>query len=214
MKNASDFRLEARNALKNNLGWAILITLALIAIDSIAASISFGIALIVLAGALSVGVAAAFTGLFRKGRIDFMDLFSAFNNNFANAMVMGILMNVFVFLWSLLFIIPGIIATYSYAMAPYIQADNPEMSGTESITESKNLMKGKKWSLFCLHFSFIGWIILSMFTFGILFVAYVRPYITAADAAFYESIKHELLGGEKINSDPEYQPSNDATTGL
>ena len=77
-------------------------------------------------------------------------------------------------------------------MAPYILADNPEMDGKAALDASKKLMYGKKGRLFCLHLSFIGWIILSAFTFGILYICYVGPYIKAAEAAFYESIKYEV----------------------
>ena len=78
-------------------------------------------------------------------------------------------------------------------MAPYILMDHPEMTGGEAITASKNLMKGKKWKLFCLEFSFIGWILLSILTFGILLL-WIEPWMQAAMAAFYESIKDEVPG--------------------
>lgn len=213
MKKASDFRFEARTALKNNLGWAILTLLAFGAISSLAGSLGLGVGSLIIYGAMAVGMSLAFVGMFRKGKLEFVDLFAAFNNNFVNAMVMGLLQTLFIFLWSLLFVIPGIIATLSYSMAPYIQADNPEMSGTEAITASKNLMRGKKWSLFCLNFSFIGWIILSLLTMGILYFAYVGPYTKAAEAAFYESIKDELAAGSPDSSEPIYQPSGDSASG-
>jgi len=76
-------------------------------------------------------------------------------------------------------------------MAPYILADNPELSGNDAITASRKLMDGKKARLFCLDFSFIGWIILSVLTFGILFL-WVGPWMEAARADFYESIKDEV----------------------
>ena len=66
----------------------------------------------------------------------------------------------------MLFIIPGLIATYRYAMAPYIMAEHPEMGIMEAIEASKQMMDGNKWSLFCLDFSFIGWMILSVLTSG------------------------------------------------
>lgn len=90
----------------------------------------------------------------------------------------------------MLFVIPGIIKSYSYAMTFYIMADNPEIDGMEAITRSRQMMNGNKWRLFCLDFSFIGWFILCILTFGLLLL-YVGPYMEAAHAAFYQSLKGE-----------------------
>lgn len=94
---------------------------------------------------------------------------------------------VFVFLWSLLFIIPGIIAGYSYAMTDYILAENPEMTASEAIARSKEMMKGNRGRLFCLQLSFIGWALLSALTFGI-GQLWLRPYEQTAIAAFYREV--------------------------
>lgn len=97
------------------------------------------------------------------------------------------LKNIYILLWSLLFIIPGIIASFSYAMTDYILAENPEMSASEAISMSKQMMEGNRCRLFCLEFSFIGWAILSAFTFGIGDL-WLTPYRQAATAAFYREI--------------------------
>ena len=91
-------------------------------------------------------------------------------------------------LWSLLFVIPGIIATYSYSMSFYILRDNPDMDANAARKASIEMMKGNKWKLFCLELSFIGWMLLSMLTFGILLL-WVGPYMETAKAAFYEELK-------------------------
>ena len=99
-----------------------------------------------------------------------------------------LLKGVYVLLWSLLFIIPGIIAGYSYAMTSYILAENPELTASEAIERSKQMMSGNRWRLFCLQFSFIGWEILSaLLTFGIGGL-WITPYKQAATAAFYREI--------------------------
>ena len=87
----------------------------------------------------------------------------------------------------LLLIVPGIIAVYRYALAPYLMAEDPEMGAMEAIEKSKELMKGNKWRLFCLQFSFIGWMLLSSLTFGLGNLA-LRPYQEAAYAAFYREV--------------------------
>ncbi len=99
-----------------------------------------------------------------------------------------LLRGVYVLLWSLLFIIPGIIASYSYAMTTYILAENPELTASEAIERSKQMMSGNRWRLFCVQISFIGWDILSaLLTFGIGSL-WIMPYKQAATAAFYREI--------------------------
>lgn len=93
----------------------------------------------------------------------------------------------YVLLWSLLLFIPGVIASYSYAMTGYVLAEHPELTASEAIRRSKELMSGNRWRLFCLDLSFIGWILLCMLTFGIGNL-WLRPYQQAARAAFYREV--------------------------
>ena len=97
-------------------------------------------------------------------------------------------MLVFTLLWSLLFIIPGIIKAYSYYMSMYILAENKGMSAREAISKSKQMMHGHKMELFVLELSFIGWGIVTAVTFGIAGI-YVHPYMQATMVNFYDSIK-------------------------
>jgi len=86
-----------------------------------------------------------------------------------------------------LLIVPGIMASYSYAMTGYILAEHPELTAGEAIAQSKDMMAGNRWRLFCLQFSFIGWMLLSSLTFGLGNLA-LRPYQEAAYAAFYREV--------------------------
>ena len=95
--------------------------------------------------------------------------------------------SIFIFLWSLLFVIPGIIKCYSYSMSNFIMAENPEMSAKEAMEVSMEMMRGNKWRLFCLELSFIGWGILCLFTLGIGYL-WLNPYINASLAAFYDDV--------------------------
>ena len=187
MKPASDYRKQAWSALSGKWGMAILVYILYGLIVGVAGCTVVGA--ILLAGPMAVGYACVWLNLHRLGRVDINDLFSGFNN-FGDSLVMGLLSSIFVALWSLLFIIPGIVASYSYAMAPYILVDNPNIGGYEAIGASKAMMKGKRWKLFCLDLSYIGWLILCMLTFGIL-TLWVSPSISAARAAFYEDLKSE-----------------------
>ena len=187
MLRAKDFRAEARAALSGN--WGVAILAWLIAGLILGAAGSTFVGTVLLMGPMMVGMAAVFAMLVRRKKPEIVNVFDGFKN-FVNALVGGLLYTVFLCLWFLLFFIPGIIKSYSYAMTFYIMNDNPDMDGMDAITASRKMMNGNKWRLFCLDFSFIGWIILCMLTFGLLFL-YVGPYMEAAHAAFYQSLKGE-----------------------
>ena len=145
---------------------------------------------IVLTGPLQYGLASYCLKAVRKDeRKNTGDLFSGFSNDFGRSLVLFVLETVYLCLWTLLFFIPGIIKSFSYSMAFYLLKDHPELSGKEAITASRKLMKGHKWELFVLHLSFIGWILLSMLTLGILAIFFVGPWMNLAQTKFYESIK-------------------------
>ncbi|MEZ4629000.1 MAG: DUF975 family protein, partial [Eubacteriales bacterium] len=117
-------------------------------------------------------------------------LFSRFSI-FGNALLLRVLMVVKILLWSLLLIVPGIVAAYRYAMAPYLLAEYPELTPSEAIERSKQMMAGNKGRLFCLHFSFIGWFLLAALTWGIGFL-FLAPYVKAAETAFYLELSGRL----------------------
>ena len=103
------------------------------------------------------------------------------------AVAASLLQGVLILLWSLLLIIPGIVASLSYAMTDYILAENPDLTASQAIQQSKEMMQGNRWRLFCLQLSFIGWSILCLFTFGIGNLV-LNPYQKAAEAAFYREV--------------------------
>lgn len=114
----------------------------------------------VVGGAATLGYAKYHLNLHDKQPANVRDVHSCFDRLGA-AFVMSFLRNIFVFLWSLLLLIPGIVKSISYAMAPYILLENPNMTGLEAITASKTMMDGEKWDYFVLDFSFIGWSLLA-----------------------------------------------------
>lgn len=113
-----------------------------------------------------------------------------------------ILSTIYIFLWTLLLIIPGIIKSYSYALTPYILVEHPEMSANEAIEESMRLMDGHKFDLFYLQLSFIGWAILSILSLGLGFL-WLIPYQMTAQAAFYRDIKNEAMPLQDNVIEPE-----------
>ena len=114
----------------------------------------------------------------------------AFKTNYSNTVKTMFLMQVYLFLWSLLFAIPGIIKGYSYRLVPFILADNPDMDPDDAITLSREMMNGQKFEVFVLDLSFFLWWILSSITFNIAGILYVFPYIYATDAELYLAIKN------------------------
>ena len=115
-------------------------------------------------------------------------LFSGFPTLMKTAFCAHFLRSLYTLLWTLLFIIPGIMASLSYAMTDYILAEHPDMTASEALTASKELMYGNRWRLFCLQWSFFGWSILCAFTMGIGNL-WLRPYQEASYASFYRSLR-------------------------
>lgn len=189
MLKARDFRQSAWDKLKGQWGTMALTTL-LVGIITGAASSLAGIGGIIVAGPFEVSQAQMYLNISRGETEKFENMFEGFKGNIGSAILAYVLINIFVFLWSLLFFIPGIIKGYSYAMTYFVLADNPDMAPNEARKRSMELMRGNKWRLFCLDFSFIGWALLSILTFGIL-TFWITPYQRQAYAEFYESITPE-----------------------
>ena len=116
-----------------------------------------------------------------------MEVFSGFQFSYKRNVITMILVSIKTFLWTLLFIIPGIIKTYEYAMIPYILAVNPSISPKDAFAWSREMMRGKKFKLFKLELSFLGWQFLCLFTFGIGYI-FLAPYQSAAKAEFYMAV--------------------------
>ena len=147
-------------------------------------SLALSIAVILFSGALALGHCKYYIDLVAENRQDEVSVIFSRFDIFLKAMGLNLFMALFIWLWSLLFIVPGIIATYRYRLAPYLMAENPGLGIREAVNMSKELMAGHKWRLFCLELSFIGWGILCLFTCGIGDL-WLKPYLSAANAAFY-----------------------------
>jgi len=118
--------------------------------------------------------------------------FAYSSGNFWNVVKIMFLMNLFIFLWTLLLIIPGIIKSYEYAMVPYILAENPGIDSKRAFELSKEMMQGEKWNYFVLQLSFIGWYLLGLLAccIGVIFVS---PYYEATMAEFYGWAREKML---------------------
>lgn len=204
MINRAELKERAKESLRGKYGDAIGIILLL-------GLISFAIGLVtgIISGIFSFEestlsiitdiVSLVVSSLFTFGYLNFFlkisrdeetsvsDLWSK-TNMLVPCLIVTILIGLFTTLWTLLLIIPGIIAAFSYSMTYFVMLDNPEMSAMEAIKESKRIMNGHKMDFFVLGLSFLGWIILGAFTFGILYF-WLMPYMYVTMCNFYNEIK-------------------------
>lgn len=155
---------------------------------SIVGSITAGIAAIVGMGPMYYSLSYMHLKRLRSGQpVQLDEAFTGLTNDVGRNIVTGLLVYLFTALWSLLFIIPGIVKYYSYSMSFYVSLDHPEYSSMECIKESERLMQGKKMELFCLDLSFIGWHILGALCFGI-GTLWSYTYREQAFAQFYQDL--------------------------
>ena len=152
----------------------------------IAFSALIGIAIsIFLENPLLIGCYKFFINCKKDGE-NLNDIVMTFKNGYMNVVLTEFLRGLFTFLWSLLFVIPGIIKGYEYMLIPYLLADNPQMDREEAFAKSKEMMDA-----FVLDLSFFGWGLLSACTCGILYIFYVGPYIHLTKAELYHALKAE-----------------------
>jgi uncharacterized membrane protein len=193
---SSNIRKAAREGLNKNWKLAMLTTILYFAVTMLPIMFSvlifgedFGQKIgnlysIIVGGPFCFGFSYFILKLFRKQEAKPTDVFYGFDF-FIKAFLLYIVTTIFIILWTMLFVIPGIIAAYRYRMAFFVLLDNPNLSTMEAINESKRLMKGNKGKLFLVDLSFIGWVILATLTVGIGFIA-LTPYMFMATVVFYE----------------------------
>jgi|GEM_PF-1169214 len=167
-----------------------LLTFALTSIGNLFFVLSIVVTLLV-TYPLAVGL-AKFLLNNREGKGEISDLFFSYNDgkeHFGNIILVEFIKNLFIFLWSLLLVIPGIIKTFQYAMVDYILAENPDIDYKDALELSKNMMHGHKFRYFLLNLSFFGWFILGSLTCFILDIFYVIPYYNQTMAEFYVAVR-------------------------
>ncbi len=179
---ARDYRQSAWKKLNGQWGNAILSSI----LYSLVASVPF------LDGIMLCGYSKFMLDLSRGKNPSIDTVFKGFDNALS-ALLLGLLNGIFLFLWSLLLFIPGIIMTYAYSMSFYLMADDPSLTATQARKKSIELMRGNKWRLFCLGMSFFGWALLTMITFGLAAI-FVAPYQQLATAEFYRSLINDKDG--------------------
>lgn len=198
--NRQDLKKAAREKIKGNLwniwkallvpaavGFVLGILGAILGEDSTIysfISFIFEVALI----PISAGIILYILNFERGKSFDIKDLFTYYDKRMLGLILLEVVIGLFTILWTILFIIPGIIAAISYSMSLYIWVDETKTDTLDVIKESKRMMKGYKWDFFVFQLSFIGWYLLVGITFGIAAI-YVVPYNTLAQAMYYDELK-------------------------
>lgn len=195
MATNAQLKAKALNSLKDKWGIAIGGLVIFILVSGVAGIIPF--ASMIVSGPLTLGFAYFMLKISKGQEPQIDNLFDGFKR-FEDSIVLYLLQLIFVVLWMLLFIIPGMIAAISYSQAYFIMAEDPNIKPMEAIDKSKEMMNGYKWKYFGLGFHFIGWAILCVFTLGI-GLLWLIPYMAATYTEFYHDVKGDFKGAPPIS---------------
>lgn len=170
-----------------NIDYTKLESLSKINISPAYTILSIVVAIII--GFLSAGYVKYIINFVRTGKFEANEIIETFKTKWQQLLVADILVFIIVYLCTLLFIIPGIIMGLAYSFVTYIIIDN-DINGKDALTKSREMMKGYKWDYFVFSLSFLGWIILGIFTLFILYI-WLLPYIVIANTIYYEKLKEK-----------------------
>ena len=194
----------ARESLKNNWPTLILVAIFVIIVTGDASNsntyirngVEFevkknygNILNLIFGGPVALGVANIYLELIKNKKVKIERFFDGFKN-FVNAFILNILATLFIVLWAIAFVIPGIIAAINYSMAYFIMSEQPNISAMDAIKKSKLMMSGHKMEYFSFVMSFFGWFLLGLITLGLGFL-FLYPYFAASKAYFYQNLKGE-----------------------
>ena len=190
-KNAKFFRESAWAQLTGNWKPAVLMTLVyILVVGGMEGAKALSFLSIFIYGPLSYGYYVAFLNFKRTGEnVRIENLLDGFKD-YARVLLTNLLQNIYIVLWTLLLVVPGIIKSISYSQTFFVLKDNPELKNNAAIERSMAMMEGHKMEYFCLMLSFIGWILLGVLTLGI-GLLWVSPYMATAMAHFYEYVKED-----------------------
>lgn len=180
---------QARNRLDGNWGLGVLAMLICGGINLASSMLPFagGVISLLVGGPIALGLAILFLAIARSEGAQWGMLFDGFRR-FGDALGAYLLVAIFTLLWTLLLIVPGIIAAISYSMTYFILRDDHSVGPLDAIRRSKKMMQGNKWKFFCLQWRFFWWTLLCVLTCGIGFL-WLQPYIMTSAALFYEDLK-------------------------
>lgn len=183
----------AKASFQTQYGLSVGAYVLFMVVSAVASSITMGLGALLIMPVLMVGVSSFFLRIYKRETADVGDMFTDGFTNYGRNLCGMLWMYLFVFLWWLLFIIPGIVKALAYSMTPYILAECPNVRATDAIKLSMRMTQGHKGGIFVMWLSFIGWGILSALTGGILQLLYVGPYMGASFAGLYVDLKAKAL---------------------
>ena len=183
--------------------WPMVGVVAIVAVISGALSALplMNLAMIIVTQILSVMTAGYFLDCWRGYNPPFESFFQNISERFGTKLGGMLWMELKVFLWSLLFVIPGIVKVIAYSVTPYLLARYPGIDAIRASELSDRITKGYKMEIFVMELSFLGWMILSGLSFGLLYVFYVGPYMGTSMAGLYEELIHNALQEGRITQD-------------
>ena len=190
--NRAALKEQARAQIKGHIGILFVITLIVALLAAVATRIPYVGALafsVVLTPAFGLAMVKIYLNLTKGINPEIGHLFSEIKN-FWSAFKVTFLTGLYVALWSILFVIPGIVKAFAYSQAMFILAENPEIGAREALKRSAAMMDGHKMDMFVLYLSFIGWALLCVITLGIAYI-WVGPFMSATFTNFYKSLKGE-----------------------
>ncbi|CCX42690.1 MAG: DUF975 family protein [Christensenellales bacterium] len=193
MKSRKEIKGIAKDAFYRQYWLCVGANVIVMALCSVLSGISLGVAAFILVPSLVIGLNFFSVAMYRGEPSSIEDIFREGFDNFGRKLGGYLWMELFIYLWSLLFVIPGIIKAISYALTPYILADCKNVRATDALKLSMRMMEGHKWEYFVLGLSFIGWMLLTSLTCGLLYVFYVGPYMNNTFAGYYAERKAAAL---------------------
>ena len=193
MKSRKEIKGIAKDAFYRQYWLCVGANVIVMALCSVLSGISLGVAAFILVPSLVIGLNFFSVAMYRGEPSSIEDIFREGFDNFGRKLGGYLWMELFIDLWSLLFVIPGIIKAISYALTPYILADCKNVRATDALKLSMRMMEGHKWEYFVLGLSFIGWMLLTSLTCGLLYVFYVGPYMNNTFAGYYAERKAAAL---------------------
>lgn len=189
LKSRVEIKAQAKANFKQQIGITILAFVLYSVITSVVSGATFGIAALFLLPPLTVGYAYFNLRVYRGDTVEISDMLTPGFRDYVKSLVGILWMYLFTFLWSLLFVVPGIIKAIAYSMTPYILAERDDVSAQDAIKLSMEMTYGYKMDIFVMGLSFIGWWLLTALTFGILAFFFTGPYMATSFAGLYEELK-------------------------
>jgi Predicted integral membrane protein len=200
MKTRQEIKATAKQQFSENYWMSVGAVILAFLIIGAASGVSFGIAYILLAPPIMVGIQYFSLCIYRGESPDLETMFTTGFSNYGRKLGGMLWMWLFTYLWMLLFIIPGIIKAIAYSMTPYILADCPNVNATEALKISMRMTQGHKGEIFVMYLSFIGWFLLSGLTFGLVGIFYTNPYFYISISGLYEELKENALNNGIITT--------------